>query len=124
MSSMEHDALVIVTGDHREGGLPDLDAFRASVPEEFRPLIIGPIITSYNGCAMYAMLPDGSKDGWPPSDQADAIRERFKDLFRTRYDDGSTADQWVHVRFGDDADGDAVVESHCTCRCGCLQDAS
>jgi hypothetical protein len=112
MGRMEHDAVVIATHEARPGGLPDLDAFRASIPEEYRALIVGPVVTTYNGHVMYAMLPDGSKEGWPASDQGDEIRERFKALFRQRYADGGSHDDWLHVRFGDPDEGDRIVERH------------
>jgi hypothetical protein len=118
MGRMMHDAVVVVTHDGRPGGLPDMDAFRAGLRPEFRPLVVGPVVTRFNGCAMYAFLPDGSKEGWPPSDEGDRAREAFKDLFRHRYNDGSTGDEWTHVRFGD-RDGDGrhtaeITEAHLT----------
>lgn len=116
MGYMSHDAVVAVTADFREGGLPDMDKFRESLPPKMARLVIGPIITDPNAYAVYAFLPDGSKEGWADSDAADEARERFKDLFRFRYDDESTPDDWVHVRFGGDRVDDdlkpEIVEAH------------
>lgn len=115
MGCMSHDAVVVVTADFREGGLPDMDGFRATLPPKMAQLVIGPIITNPNAYVVYAFLPDGSKEGWPDSDTADEARERFKDLFRFHYEDGSTPDNWVHVRFGGDRHPELapeIVEAH------------
>ena len=102
MGYIAHDAVLVVTQDYREGGLPDMDAFRDSMPEHFRHLVIGPIPTAVNGDTLYAFLPDGSKEGWSGSDLGDEWRERFKALFRFAYSDGSSPDDVVSVRFGGD----------------------
>lgn len=102
MGAMRHDAVVVTTGSWRIGGLPDMDAFRDSLQPKFRHLVIGPIRSAVNEYVSYAFLPDGSKQGWSTSDEADEARDRFKDLFRTASDDGSSADQWVHISYADD----------------------
>lgn len=102
MGYFRHDAVIVTTEGYREGGLPDIDAFRASLPEEWRQLVIGPVKTYHNGTFIYAFLPDGSKEGWDASDYGDAARERFRSLFRTQYPDGSSADDVVTVSFGGD----------------------
>lgn len=102
MGYIAHDAVIVVTEDYREGGLPDMDAFRASMPEHFRHLVIGPVQTVANGSTCYVFLPDGSKEGWVDSDLGDEWRRRFKELFRLAYDDGSSPDDVVSVRFGGD----------------------
>lgn len=102
MGYVAHDAVLVTTETYREGGLPDIDAFRAEMPEEFRRLVIGPVQTAVNGTVCYAFLPDGSKEGWPQSDEGDLWRGRFKALFRFAYDDGSSPDDVVEVRFGAD----------------------
>lgn len=106
MGYIRHDAALASTEQYREGGLPDIDAFRESLPEEWRPLVIGPVKTPYNGTYIYAFLPDGSKEGWPASDRGDRYREAFRQLFRTAYSDGSSADDVVTVSFG----GDYAIE--------------
>ncbi len=51
--------------------------FIESVPEKYRALIVGPIKTLTNGDATYLFAPDGSKEGWDTSTEADEQRERF-----------------------------------------------
>lgn len=113
MGYMAHDAVIVVTGDWAP--LPDIDAFRETLPTDLRPLVLGPIATPINNYRMYAFLPDGSKEGWELSDAGDEHRERFKDLFRDTYSDGSCPHDWTHVRFGgspEDGDPDRVIESN------------
>jgi hypothetical protein len=102
MGRIIHDAIIATTHDCRPGGLPDIDAFRASLPEDFRSLVIGPIPAYFNGYVSYAFLPDGSKEGWTPSNEGDEYRRRFAALFDQRYDDGSSHDEVVAVRYGED----------------------
>lgn len=82
--------------------MPDVDAFRASLPAEWQPLIVGPVGSITNDYWTFAFLPDGSKEGWDTSDRGDEYREQFEDLFSFRYEDGSSPFDVVHVRFGDD----------------------
>lgn len=102
MGRIVHDAMVVTTSDIRPGGLPDMDAFRASLPEALRPLVVGPISAPLNGYVSYAFLPDGSKEGWGASNEADECRQRFADLFNHHYSDGSTHDDAVAISFGGD----------------------
>ena len=102
MGYVRHDAVIVTTEDFREGGLPDIDAFRASLPEEWRRLVIGPVETAVNGTLVYVFLPDGSKEGWNDSDFGVMVREQFRSLFQMQYDDGSSADDVVTVSFGAD----------------------
>jgi hypothetical protein len=97
-----HDAVLAVTAAYREGGLPDIEAFRQSIPERFRRLVIGPVQGVVNSDVMYVFLPDGSKEGWEDSAIGNELRERFRALFRQEYDDGSSHDDVVSVRFGAD----------------------
>ncbi|WP_446458702.1 hypothetical protein [Streptomyces rochei] len=102
MGRIVHDAVIITTTDFRPGGLPDIEDFRQSLPEHFRPLVIGPIPAALNGYVSYAFLPDGSKEGWFASDDGDEYRARFAALFNHQYEDGSTHDEAVAIRFGND----------------------
>jgi hypothetical protein len=113
MGHIEHEVIVVTTGDYRPSGLPDIDAFRESLPEELRRLVIGPIESAVNGYSNYVFLPDGSKLGWGTRERADEARERFKALFAQRYDDRSTCDDWVQVTFGANFErGAEITESH------------
>lgn len=107
MGYMAHDAVIVtVSGYVRDLSepptMPDVEAFRDSLPEEWRPLVIGPVRGLVNDYLTFAFLPDGSKEGWETSDQGDDYREQFAGLFSFRYEDGSSPFNVVHVRFGGD----------------------
>lgn len=102
MGYIAHDAVIVTIDPSPRFPAPDIDAFRASLPEEFRPLVVGPIPSVANAYVTYVFAPDGSKEGWEDSDAGDRYREQFKDLFRGAYEDGSSPLDWVHVRFGGD----------------------
>lgn len=67
-------------GDRASKTEAAVEALKAEMPEEFRQLVIGPVKTRTNGYIWYAMLPDGSKEFWSTSDEANKWREKFKAL--------------------------------------------
>lgn len=69
---------------------PNVEAFRLSLPPEWRPLVVGPVPSMVNSYVTYAFLPDGSKEGWPESNDGDRYRQQFADLFAWSYEDGSS----------------------------------
>ncbi|MFF7824245.1 hypothetical protein ACFZCM_03380 [Streptomyces rochei] len=102
MGYIVHDAVIVTTTDCRPGGLPDVDAFRESLPAHLRPLVVGPITSPLNGFISFVFLPDGSKEGWGASDEGDTYRAQFAALFNQQYSDGSTHDDTVAIRYGGD----------------------
>ncbi|MEU8136055.1 hypothetical protein [Streptodolium elevatio] len=96
MGYIKHDAVIVTTAEWRDGGLPDIDAFRRSLPEGFRPLVVGPIKAPLNGYVSYAFLPDGSKEYWEDSDLGDVFRAQFVGQFT------ALSDNVVAVSFGGD----------------------
>lgn len=95
-----HGLMVIVYNFVMEGEYghepPDWEGFKAGVPDEFRPLLVGPVHSPVNGFTMFAMFPDGSKEGWAASDTGDEIRAQFVGLFK---DEGC---ELVEFRWGGD----------------------
>lgn len=87
--------------------MPDIEGFRASMPEEWQRLLVGPATSVVNGYETWAFLPDGSKEGWGTSGLGDQLRERFTNLFQFTYDDGSSPFDVIviDVRFGGDEPG-------------------
>lgn len=108
MGHMAHDAVIVTVSDYvltpapGRPAMPDVDAYRASLPADWQALVVGPARSITNGYLTYAFLPDGSKEGWDTSDQGDEYREQFAALFSFRYEDGSSPFDVVHVRFGGD----------------------
>lgn len=104
MGYIAHDVVLVTSITPDQGNDPDMDAFRASLPEDWRPLVIGPVRSIVNFYAFYAFLPDGSKEGWGPSDDGDEYRDRFAALFASGYYDVA------RVRYGgDDRDAPAAA---------------
>ncbi|WP_020135112.1 hypothetical protein [Streptomyces sp. 351MFTsu5.1] len=102
MGSIVHDVIVVTTVDFRPGGLPDIDSFRASLPEDFRQLVVGPIPAALNGYVSYAFLPDGSKEGRAASNEGDDYRARFAALFDQSFTDGDGHEDVVSLGYGPD----------------------
>jgi hypothetical protein len=108
MGIMRHDAVIVVVPgsvarrERRGDAMPDVDAFRDSLPAEWRQLVVGPVQSMVNDYVTYAFLPDGSKEGWGESDDGDNYRAAFKGLFAHISEDGSSPFDGVHVRWGGD----------------------
>ncbi len=113
MGYPRHDAVIATVNGYvfKDGTTdvpaPDIDAFRASLPEEWRHLVIGPIASLVNDYVTFAFLPDGSKEGWGTSDDGDTHRQRFVEMFSACHGDGSSPFDVVVVaaRYGGDEPG-------------------
>lgn len=72
--------------------IPEFEEWRKSLSDDFRDCVVGPI-RGINGYDFIAFLPDGSKEGWTTSDEADAARVYMLEHF---------AMEGALVRFGGD----------------------
>lgn len=99
----------VVEGILKEYGAPHSNGTAADASALLTPL--APYIV--NGGASFAVLPDGSKEGWGDSDNGDAARDRIAEwLDAQAYDDGSNVYDWVELSFPGDVSGDALVTRH------------
>jgi hypothetical protein len=68
--------------------------------------------TAINDFRSFLIAPDGSKSGWEDSDNGDAQRNAFVVWAkRQRYEDGSSALEWVEIEYGTD-NREAKVTRH------------
>lgn len=65
MGNIIHRSVVITYSEVLSFEAPDLDEFRAALPERFEDLLIGPLRSSVNDYMIVTFLPCGSKEGWP-----------------------------------------------------------
>jgi hypothetical protein len=69
-----------------------------------------------NGVASFMIAPDGSKEGWAPSDAMDEFRSTYTEWLKSKaYEDGSTCLEWVEVQFADEAGVTKIVGSSERC---------
>lgn len=66
------------------------------------PLLRGPV-HGVNGYEFYFFSPDGSKEGWEPSNQANEFREEFKNIIKS-----AKYPSLVHIQFAGD-DGETIL---------------
>jgi hypothetical protein len=99
---IKHHAIIVTSWDDQE-----IRRAHDAAVTIFGTGVSTPIPARVNGGASFFVPPDGSKEGWPDSDEGDARRTAFiKWLDRQRYEDGSTSLSWVEIWFGgDDHDG-------------------
>lgn len=92
MGYIKHE-LVAVTFYQEDSSLEEwLDD---NVPDKYKQLFVK-IPAAANGYFTYVMAPDGSKEGWEPSNECDLIRNGFKAFAKNANFDV------VHVAFGGD----------------------
>jgi hypothetical protein len=117
---MRHNAVIVTASGYvfrgqREIPVPDIGAFRESLPEKWRRLVIGPVQSVAEDYASFAFLPDGSHEGWPDSGDGDRYRQQFIDLFSFACEDSSTPFDVlvIDARFGghgpEDDDGPPLI---------------
>ena len=68
--------------------------------------VIGPSKEVTNGYKTICVVPDGSKEGWPESNQGDERRREFTDWLNASFD---IYLEWVEVDYGDD-DSEATIK--------------
>lgn len=100
MGYTRHHAILVTTFYE-----PYIQEAHRSAVEIFGHLVSEINFSRINGFCSFAVFPDGSKEGWPDSDQGDANRERFKAWLNAhQYENGSSPYDWVWVemQYGDD----------------------
>ena len=91
----------------------DIRVAHMKAMEIFKGQLVSPIIKGVaNGYGSFFIAPDGSKEGWEPSDDHDDKREQFiKWLDTRRYEDQSSPFKWAELQFGDEG-GDQRILRH------------
>ena len=69
------------------------------------PLLRGPV-EGVNGYEFWFFAPDGSKEGWDESQQADKFRDEFKEIIKS-----AQYPSLVHIQFGGDDGETRLVET-------------
>lgn len=109
MGYMRHDAIV-VTGWKKE----QVEEVHNKAKQLCNPLVSEIIEGVSNSQYSFFIAPDGSKEGWEPSDFHEVARDRFISWLdkNTRYEDGSTGINAVAVNFGGDGGQAFIRDDH------------
>lgn len=94
-------------------GMPWAEYARFKAVEIFGEDQVSPVLAGVmNGVASFFVAPDGSKEGWPQSDEGDQKRARFVEWMRAcAYEDGSSPLDYAEVQYGDDDCEARIVNS-------------
>lgn len=96
MGTMHHHALIVTSWDR------DAIADAHKVASGASPHVTPVIMAGSNGYASFAVMPDGSKEGWAESDVGDASRGAIISWIDAQaYEDGSNRLSWAEVSFGE-----------------------
>lgn len=105
MGYIKNHAIIITTYDEKQAKLAHKKAmqFLGDVTTELKP-------TPVNNNFSFAILPDGSKEGWQESDEFDKLRSLFIEYLQSkRFEDGSSPFDAVLVSF--DEEGKVTAEN-------------
>lgn len=106
---MRHHAIV-VTGFRRE----DVDSAHKKAATIFSDKQLTPVVDSYlNGYCSFAIMPDGSKEGWGDSDRGDENRDEFIKFLTGRTGKNLFLD-WAEIQFGDEDGDDRILRTNNT----------
>jgi hypothetical protein len=107
MGYMSHNAIIISSVFDDK-----IEAAHAKAVTVFGSRMVSPILPAVtNGVRSFLVGPDGSKEGWTESNNADDMREEFRTWLRAQvYEDGSTALDWVEVQYGNDDHETIIVD--------------
>lgn len=113
MGYMRHHGILVTTFDEKLAATA-----HAKATEIFGDLVTPLVEARVNGYVSFAVLPlsfavlpDGSKEGWPDSDKGDQQRETFRDWLNTqREEDRSSCIDWVEVQYGDDEHETCIID--------------
>lgn len=105
MGYIKNHSIIVTTYDEKAAKLAHKKAMVlfADITTELKP-------TPVNFSFSFAILPDGSKEGWPESNEYDRLRASFIDYLQSkRFEDGSSPFDAVLVSF--DEEGKVSAEN-------------
>lgn len=100
MGYIRHDLACIVVSEEK---VPEIESWRECLSADAARFVVGPVV-GVNGYVSYAVLPDGSKEGWGTSNDLDGVRDMLLGFAKS----GRWSDDGIQVRFGGD-DPDAMI---------------
>lgn len=103
MGYIRHHAMIITDCDLER--IRDIHRFATLCSLNPTSIMDSPV----NGYRTFFIPPDGSKEGWEPSNEGDEERKRFKQFIRKRH----PYCDWTEISYGGD-DGHSQVEDDCT----------
>ena len=103
MGFIRHHAMIITDCDLEK--IRDIHRFATLCSLNPTSIMDSPV----NGYRTFFIPPDGSKEGWEPSNEGDEERKRFKQFIRKRH----PYCDWTEISYGGD-DGHSQVEDDCT----------
>lgn len=100
-----HQAIVVTTFDKQR-----VKAAHEEAKRIFNGYVTEVIISPVNFYYSFLIPPDGSKDGWPDSDQGDERRAEFGAWVRAQaYEDGSNVFDAIEISYGGIDEPEAVA---------------
>ena len=104
MGYIKNHAIIVTSYDNEAVEKAHKEAIKlfGEIVSNIRPSAI-------NDHSSFAILPDGSKEGWAESDNHDDLRKQFREWTKTLdFEDGSNPLKWVEVWF-DEEDEKGIV---------------
>lgn len=100
MGYIKHHAIIVTSYDRDE-----VVRARKRALQDFKGLTTPIKQSDINSWWSFAILPDGSKEGWAESNMFDGARDRFSGwVINQRYEDGSNSLDAVEVSFDEEGE--------------------
>lgn len=99
MGVVNHNAIIATTWSKERADA--IHVWISGLTEQQQKLFVNSegLVNQYQ---TFALMPDGSKEGWDASDAGDDLRELFiARLTEDNYEDGSSPWAWVEVGYGE-----------------------
>ena len=110
MGIINHNAIIATTWSYEKAS--ELQSWIDRELSVEHKSLITCLESSVNTYTTFVLGPDGSKEGWPESDQADELRARLiKRLSLDDYEDGSSPWNFVEVGYGEY--GQKILSGNC-----------
>lgn len=129
MGYIKHDTVVVTSWDSKsltrarekaveiyaktfsKDSLNDLNLEETKEEFDKKGFVISPIIQGVaNGQCSFLIAPDGSKEGWEPSNLSNEAREEFLNWLKT-YEEELYC-EYIHIRFGGDDSKENILRSN------------
>ena len=103
MGYMRHHAIIVTSWESSHIREAHAEAVRVFSPPpidgfSMHPMVGELVASPVNSYESFVIYPDGSKEGWMPSDEGNKRRAEFLKWMRA----GSLYLDWVEVQYGDD----------------------
>jgi hypothetical protein len=97
MSYVIHNPIVVISNIEKY-----INKAHEKAKDIFGKYVTEIILSNINSCRSFMIPPDGSKEGWPESDEGDQRRDKFIEWIESqKYEDDSNSITYIEVDYNE-----------------------